>query len=680
MQKRFAYLWAVAFFLLGIIGYGCSASEDAGFDDSTSGDTSSASTSSGGTGGEGGCLLDCASTSGSTSSGQQGVITISPSNPTIDVVNGIPNPASLVFTASLNGQDVTSNVLWVFDRPEIGDMGAGGLFTPTMLVAGVGSLSAQYSNATGTTNVTVTIKKSIDSVGVSPQQQGEFDNPSGGVDPSFTSLLYPYNETVFPLGVLAPELMWNGGGANDIYRVKLKEKYYEYVEYFLAPSPSQHIISQADWDSVESSGSGSISDPLSVEITRMTGTTAYQPVKQTWHIAQGKLKGSVYYWELPDACGSGNGRVLRIKPDSTAVDLFYPGSECYGCHTVSRDGTTLFGSWDTSFPFPMQTLDLTQNPAVFGSLTTANGIGGTFGAFNDDGTKIIYSNDAASSPSNTQLNIIDSTTGQTLVNNAMGFGCGEAAWSPDGKKLSAICGLGGGGWVFDATSGYLAVADYDAATNVVSNVSQIVSQAAGQGRPAYPSFSPGSEWIAFGRPTQGSRSTGNGDLWLVAPDGSGLKQLNAASNDNKSFNPVFAPLRAGGYFWLVYITRRDYGNRLVGANRQQLWITAIDDPPVAGDPSHPPFYIRGQEDCGKSENAYYALDPCKQLGEGCTSGVDCCEGTCVKDPNTGEYVCGSPPDPGECSQDGNSCETDADCCNAPTSKCIDGFCQKPPPQ
>ena len=141
---------------------------------------------------------------------------------------------------------------------------------------------------------------------------------------------------------------------------------------------------------------------------------------------------------------------------------------------------------------------------------------------------------------------------------------------------------------------------------------------------------------------------------------------------------MFAPLRAGGYFWVVFITRRDYGNTLVNANRQQLWITAIDDPPNAADPSHPPFYLRGQETCGKSENAYYALDPCKRLGESCISGVDCCNGQCIKDPQSGMYVCGEPST--ECSEDGNACVTDSDCCNAPTSTCIDGFCEHPVPR
>jgi hypothetical protein len=642
-----------------------------------SSDTSSSDTS--GAGGAGGCLFDCAETTtvGVGGGNPQGFIIVSPQNVQLVVDNGVPQTQAM--TAVLNGNDVTSNVTWIYDRPDVGDIAGGSVFTPTGLVGGTGTLTAQYNGAQGQTSIAVTIRKTVDTVGVTPEQVAILDNPQGGPDPAL-QIVYPSNETVFPLGVLAPEIMWNGGGVGEIYRLTMREKYYEYTEYFTASAPFRHLVSETDWTNVGSSGSGSLSDPLEVKLQRFVGGSAYQPVQHLWHIAQGRLKGSVYYWELPDACGNGNGRILRIKPDSSVVDQPYPSADCYGCHTVSRDGKSMFASFSTGFPFPMQTIDLTTNPAQLGAIQQWAGVTGTFSAFNETGTKLLISNDSASSPAGSAMNIIDAQSGQVLVPSAMGVGCGEPAWSPDGKKIAGICGLGGSGWIFDASSGNLTVADIDASGTLISNQLSIVSSFDGQsGRPAYPTFSPGSEWIAFGRPTSGSRSTGNGTLWLVAPDGSGLKRLLNADSDDRSFNPVFAPLRAGGYFWLVYITRRDYGNRLVGANRQQLWITAIDDPPLAGDPSHPPFYIRGQEDCGKSENAYYALDPCKEIGESCTSGVDCCNGQCVKDPNTNEYVCGDPPDPGECSQDGNSCETSADCCNAPESKCIDGFCQKPPP-
>ena len=50
--------------------------------------------------------------------------------------------------------------------------------------------------------------------------------------------------------------------------------------------------------------------------------------------------------------------------------------------------------------------------------------------------------------------------------------------------------------------------------------------------PSYPKFSPDSAFIAHSRTTQGSRSTGNGQLWLAAADGSFDKQLAAVSQGN----------------------------------------------------------------------------------------------------------------------------------------------------
>ena len=208
----------------------------------------------------------------------------------------------------------------------------------------------------------------------------------------------------------------------------------------------------------------------------------------------------------------------------------------------------------------------------------------------------------------------------------------------------------------------------------VADIKTIVPQAGGVGRPAYPNFSPGSEWIVYGRPTQGARSTGNGKLHMVGIDGQNDRILEIASSDNKSFNPTFAPLRAGGYFWIVFMTRRDYGNTLVGANRQQLWMTAISDPPTElPDPSNPPFYVRGQEDCALSENAYFAADPCKDDPDAtCESGIDCCNGQCVFDPMQGKKVCG---EKGACSEGGNACTEAADCCD-PRSPCVDGYCEE----
>jgi hypothetical protein len=689
MRKLETFFLLVMAILWGAVAVGCGANNTGNTNNSTNttategtGGSGAATTGGGGNGGEGGCVFDCTGGPGS-GGGQMGAIVITPPNPVITIDNG--NIVTIPFTATLTGTDITAQVQWIFDRPEVGDIGAGSVFTPTGIVGGEGKLTAKFSQAEGWTNITVFIKKHVNPGNLPQPTLDQLDNPAGGNDPGL-SVAYPYPKTVFPLGVLSPEIQWFGGSAADVYKLKVTEKYYEYVEYFAQAPPGRHIIPQADWDAIEKSGSGAQSDPVTVALGRLSNGTAYDPELATWHVAQGKLKGNIYYWELPDQCGSGNGRILRIKPDAEQVDEFFQPGGCWGCHTVSRDGTTMMATLDNGSPFPQITVDLTQDPAVYGSLAPPTPIGGTFSAFNEKGDKILVSNDGDWN-GNTRLRIVDANTGATLNDNAMGNMCGEPAWSPTGKKIAAICNLSSSSWIFDASGGELFTADVmdDGITVVVP--SKLVPQGGGQGRPAYPSFSPGGEYISFGRTTQGSRTTGDGDLWLVnTENGADIKKLAIASSDNRSFNPVFAPLRAGGYFWLVFVSRRDYGNRLIGANRQQLWVTAVSDPPDAADPSNPPFYVRGQEDCAKSENAYIALPPCKKEGESCESGSDCCDKQCIKDANTGEYVCGVPPPPGECVQDGNGCETNADCCNFdannPTSgtQCVDGLCEPPVPQ
>ncbi len=600
--------------------------------------------------------------------GQQIVIEPADFTLNVDSTNIVNQP----ITAKIQGQDVTSLVTWSFEKPYIGDV-SNGAFVPTGNAGGVGKITAVLGTSYGEAKATIYVNKVVGGGVIDPNVKAALDNPSGTADAGM-DWMYPYDNTVYPLDVLGPELMWNGTQSGDVYKLHIKEKYMEYTEYFTADPPSRHLMPEDDWTNIGRSGSGAQSDPLEVSLGRYSNGVAYQPHERTWRIAQGKLKGVVYYWELPE--GAGNGRVLRIKPNSPVPTEFYQPGGCWGCHTVSRNGQKMMATLDSGVPFPQITVDLTSDPAVQGSITPQSLLTGTFGAFNDKGDRLLLSNDDAGGSSKL-LTIVDGNTGAALAGNVMGTGCAEPAWSPDGKKIAAICGMGGGGWAFDVGTGHLSIADVAPDGFTVSNTQTIIPQAGAPGRPAYPSFAPGSEFIAYGRPTQGSRSTGDGTLWLTDLTGTNVKELGQATvNDNKSFNPVFAPLRAGGYFWLVYISRRDYGNRLVNANRQQLWITAIDDPPVADDPSHPPFYLRGQEELQKSENAYFALEPCKEVGESCESGVDCCNGTCLKDPDTNQYTCGVPQD---CALDGNACETATDCCN-PAAQCIDGFCTPEVPQ
>ena len=137
-----------------------------------------------------------------------------------------------------------------------------------------------------------------------------------------------------------------------------------------------------------------------------------------------------------------------------------------------------------------------------------------------------------------------------------------------------------------------------------------------------------------------------------------------------NYEPTFAPANAGGYFWVVFTSRRTYGNRLTGAANQvkQLWMVAIDQFPEPGeDPSHPAIWLPGQDPSTLNMRGYWALDPCIQQGQMCMEDEDCCNGEPCED-----GLCGGP---SECADNGELCNGDADCCD-PDAQCVGGICQK----
>ncbi|HEX2678325.1 MAG TPA: hypothetical protein VHM19_16850, partial [Polyangiales bacterium] len=86
------------------------------------------------------------------------------------------------------------------------------------------------------------------------------------------------------------------------------------------------------------------------------------------------------------------------------------------------------------------------------------------------------------------------------------------------------------------------------------------------------------------------------------------------------------------------------------------------------DPSHPAFYLAGQELGTSNHRAFTALDPCKADGEGCETGIDCCGGFCT------DSVCAEPKsEEPRCSQNDEACKTKSDCCDE-RALCISGYC------
>jgi len=173
---------------------------------------------------------------------------------------------------------------------------------------------------------------------------------------------------------------------------------------------------------------------------------------------------------------------------------------------------------------------------------------------------------------------------------------------------------------------------------------------------------------------------------------------------HRNYEPSVLPVPVGGYYWVIFTSRRAYGHTLApdgtvpgtdnewgiydnGAEypslRKKLWVAAIDlDYSGKADPSHPAFYLPGQELMAGNMRAFTALEPCKQEGDSCSSGAECCEGFCRQIDASGEfgevqYTC-VPPVTG-CSYVDETCVSDADCCGYEDNSitCINNHCAVP---
>jgi hypothetical protein len=618
---------------------------------------------------------------------------LDPPSATILVDNGVSSPVQ--FTASRGGEQVFPNS-WSVDFGTIATVDNEGLVTATNNKGGLVTVTAEYQGITGSAQIEVTFKKTSNPAGISTADQDLLRNATNP-DAAIT-WAYPYNETVWPQKLLAPEMMWDGGGAGDVYYVHFTGAYVDLEIFTSADPPSRYQIEQPDWIAINESGSGT-NGAVDVRVARLTtgAPEALVVIDHDWKMSRGSLKGQVYYW------ANNLGRIVRIKPGQDLPEDFlaaagvvspdpYPAGECTACHTVSADGLTLVIGGDVGF----NVFNLLSNQAELGLGSVGKAVRNwAMPAVSPDGMFVVENN------SNPQLpGPPGGADGLWYARGAMagtkvagsgldGILLGMPAFSPLGHKLAYI----------DRTTNDLAVLDFNLATGQASNPQTLV--AAG-GDPAlngicFPNLSPTLKkgegapqtFIVYHRGSYAGSydtRTGPGHLYLASADTPGLEwrleKINgdsypfAAGDRDRGFNyePTFAPQASGGYMWVVFTSRRTYGNRLTGGSNQvkQLWVAAIDPFPTPGtDPSHPAIWVRGQDPATLNMRGYWALDPCVQSGNSCVTDDDCCDGSACMD-----GMCGGGE---ECSPAGGECVTDDDCCD-PELECIAGICDTEGPQ
>jgi hypothetical protein len=452
------------------------------------------------------------------------------------------------------------------------------------------------------------------------------------------------------------------------------------------------------------------SDPLSVELTTWAGGKVSGPIKETWTIALGSLKGSVYYNTYTSPQVMNNGAVMRIKPGAASPEAFLsipglsPIGPCISCHSLSANGNMLAAQRHFyaggSGLLQSESYDLQQtpqpNPASPLAVTTTDDWG--FGALYPDGSRLLTdgapgltappfpagagSNPGMIGPKPSAL--FNTKTGAVVAAKGLSVQFAKMPmFSPDGKKV-----------VFndhDASNGHsLAVMDYDVATDTFSNLTTLYSNP--NLFPGWPFFTPDSRAVVFALGSSPNYASllnpplgpvTSSDLYIVDLATKTAHALDAANgyagsasylpypgrDEHLNFYPTVSPVAAGGYFWVYFTSRRNYGNTIVGAvdnaPSKKIWVAAINLNAAPGtDASHPAFYLPGQEIGSGNIRAFATLDPCKANGAACTSGVDCCGGFCTN---------GTCSVPSGCAATDDKCATSKDCCD-PSQMCINGFC------
>lgn len=707
-----------------------------------------------------------------------GVLDVTPATVTINVVlsNGTLSAPPQQFTATYNGQQVPAT--WLFDRGELGDIDASGVFKATGSNVGEGTITARYGAREGSAKVKVVITQSQNGAPTyaGGQPDGGVDGGGGfgglggvggeplgsAVDPTVATklrgtptapanaqelgFLYPYDATVWPRGLLPPLLMWQTTlDANAVY-VKLSQNGYTFEGTYAlpnGPSDAKKRVRIQD-DAWRIATQGNQGDDLKVEVrVHTTAGNVVGPITRSWKVAPGVLRGVVYYNSYDSRIttngGTETGGVIAIKPRQPDPTLALPtqAGKCHVCHTVSADGSTIWvqdskpgDNYEDGASYDL-TQASTPRTNYFVSASTQNNRKFVWaGAYPNGSFALASSRFAREAYTQSDAKLFSRADGSEVAASGLGVvqSAVTPAFSPDGRKVvfnfwegSGVGGVTAGAGhslaVFDFTCGAPAgsITCANGTTPAFSGLREIYKDAARY--PAWPSFLPDGKAAVFHNTVEGgdcgpdtiNRNSihncqlttwfgAKSELWIAkdgtTQDARALDRLNGKNigaptngdhpdDSQLNYQPTVNPVASGGYYWVVFTSRRIYGNLLTGKqdnkNQKKLWVAAIDINAAAGaDPSHPAFYLPGQELGAGNSRGFWVVDPCKPNGTSCETGDECCNGFCRKDPDGGALVCQDKPPGSVCVQEFEKCTVDADCCD-PKFKCIANKCTRPDP-
>jgi hypothetical protein len=636
-------------------------------------------------------------------------------------------PVSVQLTAEFVDGSPPERVVWSVDDTRVGSVSDSGEFLINGYVAGTVTISASVGSLTAsvTIEVTVDIVHNPDKLSASERDAlitGGSDGPLGiGPDEQFR-FLYPYDRTVFPRGLPGPVLQLGGEPASATY-LSIESPGFSYQAFAKATGPTRILLPPEVWRGITLSAQAS--EWVEVSASKRSGEEVTGPVIQRWLMAPGSLKGAIYYNTYRSKLAGNNGAIMRIRPGETAEVL---QSGCTVCHVVSASGSVMVAGveWDGNNPAVSRAFNLRANGSIGLRNEQSEGRLYAFGGLTADGELLLTSGVPEAGAKMRGMSgklasrLVETASGVSV--EADGFDVEIAMtpnFAPDGSKVAFTNhDESAGGHVlsvmsFDGTASPVRFSDL---INVVQDAEHVV---------AWPSFLPDSSAVLFHAGDSFDTALPKGgelraDIRLVdleTREVDPLLALNGFTEEGElylpggaeqearlNYEPSVLPVPVGGYFWVLFTSRRTYGNVIAEGGsvarggdiwgipqagetespspRKKIWIAAIDLEKTPGvDPSHPAFYLPGQELESGNMRAFAALSPCRDEGASCESAAECCDGFCRETERdaAGQPVlsCVAPPENG-CSNTDEACAAASDCCDAEQA-CINRRCAAPPP-
>jgi hypothetical protein len=531
-------------------------------------------------------------------------LTISPATTELLILDGVP--ATQTYSATLTfpdgfTKDVTAETVFSIDST----FGTFQSATVAVITSGKTTAFGQRDEKVAAATIIARVQTTRVDPALPPGVPDLFDTLPEDTTRA-PNVIYPPDNVVMPRNLGDFETHWTDASGNDVFEISLTTEYADIRVYVpggngnlaAGPMASFSAFLASEWLSAVGLQPNVRYRVRGLQLANPTSIGA-GPTRNV-DLSNERLEGGLYYWAAASTNGAeGIYRHDMNKPGQVAeqylttiqtTDATYPQGRCVACHVLSRDGTKMAITYEGG----------DRNATIVDVATAARQADFTawnFATFTPDGSQLLTVFQGT-------LTVRSSNDQAALTTMAAAGPVSHPDLSPDGTRLVYVREPGGADWAF--VSGQLYTRSYDQTTRTFGAEVPLLEDAANNH--FYPSWSPDGQWILFNRSaaTEDAYDNGNAQLFVIKADGTGtpieLTNANVASGLTNSWGR-WAPFQQSiginnePIFWVTVSSRRDFGVRLFGLARPQIWMTPFfpEHAASASDPSTSAFRLPFQD-------------------------------------------------------------------------------------